>query len=773
MKLKQEDINTVNDSGFKIIKSQISIEKLSKIMSILSNIYSNPIKSLVREVCSNAVDASTEAKTDKPVLVTIINGENCYFEVEDFGVGISPKIAETKYFNYGDSTKEDNNELIGYYGLGAKSPLAYTHTFNIRTRYNGIEYYYIFTKNEKNLPEGNLIYEKKTKEVNGTFVQVPIKKIDVNNFYYACKTQIVYFPNIYREIKEDTLINRYGYAAYTNDYKILDFGLYKYNTLQPFEQLHILSGNVAYKIDWSNLSKYTTPIAIPIGIKFNIGELTPTPSREDIEYTNKSIEIIENKIKLVLENIQIEYDKQLKSIDSFEEYYNNTAIITTSLEKTINDITYTIPLDKNYINLKFVNLIEFEKINYNPKNIKSSSIDYENSSKRINDTGYTIIQSHLNSVQNPNKIILLKSPSINGGVPNNFKKNLYLNETNSCIKDIPVIKEDKPKLSKYIVKLKLYNEPKKNWRNIITVYQKYQKEFIENKAIDYHNLVIPKAWLDKYKEKIKQKRLDSNVNKLEIVYNELTPGRNKPWIYQFDKLKIENIIKYTKNNIIIYDNNDRKEELLQVHGILIKRINKLKIVTVSNSNTKHFIEVSNWYKLEDFMETHANLLRKLATYHHLKEKFKMINNDLYKNNYLFYINSEIHSNIKNLIIEREKYINSYKADEEVLEAITKNIIERGLLYQNIIDECDKCYNYVNKLSTIQNSVQYIKYNSYSGYSASIITQPTIELKDSSYGILSLFITYCKYNKIKINKDWYLKPEYNKFITLPVEDEKNI
>ena len=54
-------------------------------------------------------------------------------------------------------------------------------------------------------------------------------------------------------------------------------------SLSEDEVLHIAYGKVAYPINFKELN--IDSINIPVGVKFEIGELLVTPSRESIEYT--------------------------------------------------------------------------------------------------------------------------------------------------------------------------------------------------------------------------------------------------------------------------------------------------------------------------------------------------------------------------------------------------------------------------------------------------------------------------------------------------------
>jgi len=118
---------------------------------VSKNLYSNPIGSIVREITSNGFDANISAgKPDEPVIISMGEDleEGPYIEFQDFGTGMTPDIISTIYSNYFSSTKRGDNSQIGGWGLGSKTPLAYTELFYITTVVDKVKYEYIYHKGE-------------------------------------------------------------------------------------------------------------------------------------------------------------------------------------------------------------------------------------------------------------------------------------------------------------------------------------------------------------------------------------------------------------------------------------------------------------------------------------------------------------------------------------------------------------------------------------------------------------------------------------------------
>lgn len=288
------------DSG----KVSIDTNNLGMLYEMLSkSIYSNPIGSIVRELVSNCFDSHIEQaeilgieKLEMPVVVKGFYEElDYYIGFEDFGVGMSTERFKGIYLNYMSSTKRDSNEQLGMFGLGSKSPFSYTDIFYVRTRHNQIEYYYMMSKGANGVPEWDLMYSKPTEESNGTLVKFKVDNskygTDWRKFQAEIKSQLQYFDDVY---VEDFDIE--------NEYQILENRTFKYRVDNPNNQMTILLGKVIYPINWEIIKR--PQINIPIGVKFEIGDLVITPNRESIRYNDEVIAVINQKIDDCLEEVK-------------------------------------------------------------------------------------------------------------------------------------------------------------------------------------------------------------------------------------------------------------------------------------------------------------------------------------------------------------------------------------------------------------------------------------------------------------------------------------
>ena len=174
--IKKLNEQKIKSTGGKSTKMGLSDDAQSMIFNMFTEtIYKNPIGSIVREITSNCFDAHVEAGNERPENPVFVKkthdklSDTHYISFFDNGVGMSPDRVENIYGIYFNSTKRANNDEIGGFGIGGKTPLAYKRSyideegntqydssFFVITRYNGIEYSYTIYNGEES-PEIQLM----------------------------------------------------------------------------------------------------------------------------------------------------------------------------------------------------------------------------------------------------------------------------------------------------------------------------------------------------------------------------------------------------------------------------------------------------------------------------------------------------------------------------------------------------------------------------------------------------------------------------------------
>ena len=335
-------VETVGD--IKEFKTSIDPKNLEFITMLLSsNLYSNPQRSFIREIISNAWDSHVEANNTKNPVIVRVNNES--ISIRDYGVGLSPERFETIFCNIGSSTKRDSNDYIGAYGIGHFSPLSCSNIVHFVSYYNGIRYHYIMVKDGSNITT-NLVETVNTKEANG--LEVILINIDFHDYIEAFD-YTVFFPNLYI----DSNISRF--TAF-NDVKIKRYN--NYSCASIIVNHKILLGNVLYPCEEKYLSEevlkfYNWILKSGIVINFNIGELQVTPNRESIIYNKETIDLINKRFIEAKNELESIYTPILSTsfdnIFEYEKYINGNLEYDPIENKIIGNNDYYINKTYNII----------------------------------------------------------------------------------------------------------------------------------------------------------------------------------------------------------------------------------------------------------------------------------------------------------------------------------------------------------------------------------------------------------------------------------------
>src|SRR5579863_1325514 len=106
---------------YRIAQSKAAFETMS------SRLYSDKIRAVLRELACNAWDAHAAAnKSDVPFEVHLPTDFEPWFEVKDYGTGMSQYDIVNLFCTYFGTNKSDSDKFIGALGLGSKSPFCLT-----------------------------------------------------------------------------------------------------------------------------------------------------------------------------------------------------------------------------------------------------------------------------------------------------------------------------------------------------------------------------------------------------------------------------------------------------------------------------------------------------------------------------------------------------------------------------------------------------------------------------------------------------------------------
>lgn len=184
--VNEELFSDVNEDKFSMT---IDPKSMNHIIARLTDLYADPIVATVREIISNAIDATRAIPEEKrkPIDVFVPTLMSSEFDVTDHALGLSLSEIKNIYTRYGASTKESDFSQIGAYGLGSKAPLSYTSEFTVETAKDGM-YTSILVTVENGINTVKILAHGTTDKDNFMKVSIPVKKEDIDSFANALKT---------------------------------------------------------------------------------------------------------------------------------------------------------------------------------------------------------------------------------------------------------------------------------------------------------------------------------------------------------------------------------------------------------------------------------------------------------------------------------------------------------------------------------------------------------------------------------------------------------
>ena len=302
------------------------------LMSMLSTgLYANPMRTMLQEIMFNAWDAhKMVGKTDQPIEVFL--SENHGLIVRDYGPGIPDEDIHPIYCIYGNSTKRGNKGQTGGFGLGSKSPFAYTESFTVTSHCDGLKNMYLISRNNDEAggkPGRTPIITNVPTEESGLSVAVPVtKKNDLErmfdyikdiSFLSGMKIKVTcdYSRKDERTINADELLagefrNDGNHDNHGNIYAV--YGGVRYHI--PHHDL--------YGHEWDILSDLARLLG-SFYIGFAPDTLTPMPNREGLNMNDNTAEVIHSMFEAIVENFQEQALPALrKSMDVVLKYMKDT-----------------------------------------------------------------------------------------------------------------------------------------------------------------------------------------------------------------------------------------------------------------------------------------------------------------------------------------------------------------------------------------------------------------------------------------------------------------
>ena len=257
---------------------------------LIDQIYADKITAVIRELATNAYDAHIAAGcADKPFDLGIPTMFYPEFRIRDYGCSMTHGEIMGLYATIFDSSKDQDNIAVGKFGLGSKTPFAYTDTFTVTAFLNGVKRVYTAYLRPDGVPEIALMLKETTTEPNGLEVSFPVESDDMGDFYVKAGRVMEGF-----DVRPND-VNGSGAWKSEPTEPVLQGKRWK---LLPVEnwatRFYVRQGCVLYPVDASKMLNLPTHVAAVLGsniiLDVPIGEVEITAARDGLHYDETTIQ---------------------------------------------------------------------------------------------------------------------------------------------------------------------------------------------------------------------------------------------------------------------------------------------------------------------------------------------------------------------------------------------------------------------------------------------------------------------------------------------------
>ena len=378
MKIENQNGTSVESQGV-TGQGAFSLKASAHAFQLLSSgLYTNKIAAVIRELSCNAADAHVlNQQQAKAFDLKLPNALDQQFYVRDYGPGLSEKDVMSLYTTYFDSTKQQSNDFTGGFGVGSKSPFAYTDSFTVTSIHDGLKTIYTaYTDEDSQTP---LIVEMgdsvPTDEPSGLQVGFPVRSEDYTQFHNEAAQLMQWFNVPVNVLGVSTKI----VPVSTLPIKIKTSNITVYNNKIPglSSPISLSMGNVCYPVLPKNIKEITEKDnAFKDAIKYygNIGAVIQAPigsvsvaaSREALAHDKKTnawlTQTLKDNFKELIQKVWTEkIEPLIKPASTLEDYFEANKILekfnlqTSNLEHHVS----LTPDQKEWLK---------ERVLYDPKN---------------------------------------------------------------------------------------------------------------------------------------------------------------------------------------------------------------------------------------------------------------------------------------------------------------------------------------------------------------------------------------------------------------------
>ena len=277
-----------------------------------SSMYSDPHKAAIQEYFSNCVDAMRRRHKLDPSFIPsnsniIAEFAGAELRIKDNGIGISPTVMENGFASYYGSTKRDDDDEIGGFGLGCKTAFADPNrdSFTVDTvyaddsgrKFRYVTYHFIDKSGLTSYAElSNVPVDELGEDLDlGTTITLPIDEDDIETYVGVIRQLCKYW-----EVKPTVL----GLQDFAWPEVVKMFKGERWAIVQQ-ESMEVVVDGIPYIVNRHQLPSEFQAMAVSGAVLFfNTGELSITSTRESLDYRGDTVASIVERLREIQDHMQ-------------------------------------------------------------------------------------------------------------------------------------------------------------------------------------------------------------------------------------------------------------------------------------------------------------------------------------------------------------------------------------------------------------------------------------------------------------------------------------
>jgi len=371
MIITQNDYERQGNSEARRRQGRVKEAKLGVFVQFMIKNYNKIEHAVLREWVSNAHDSHRMAGQTKPVKITLPSTFSNMLVVQDFGLGMSYDELVNGFGVILESTKDEDNEGIGGYGIGGKAALALADQFTVVSNKDGLKNIVIFESDARTGFEIlEVVTDQPTDEPNGVTMSVAVENPgafeDANSVLEGWRSNELEVVNSKFTSFYDSSIEFTSGLVKSSIFESQAEDIYNYygRYRRATGRAKVFVGPVAYDLpasaqnylqSWIQERKYAIANAFfgSMAVTLPIGSVTFPSSREVIEDNAKNNTVISEAFKALAEELHHYVEENVMKFSSLEEAW---AFRNSNLAKALS-------LEVNYEG-RNLNVVALDELTY-------------------------------------------------------------------------------------------------------------------------------------------------------------------------------------------------------------------------------------------------------------------------------------------------------------------------------------------------------------------------------------------------------------------------